>query len=109
VRAFDQYGKSLSRYPDELHCHFILADDGETQAAGAQGMDMMDEQRKGVKSARRSDQGQCRVKSTQLNLLDYATRETPVQLSEFKVQGIKNLKLSWLVPLAIKLALQPPL
>jgi len=26
-----------SRYPDELHRHFILADDGETQAANAQG------------------------------------------------------------------------
>jgi hypothetical protein len=77
-----RFGNRLSRYPDELHCHFILADDGETQVARRAGMDMTDEQRKGPSLL--EGQGYCRVKSTQLNLLDYTTREMPVQSSRLK-------------------------
>ena len=77
-----RFGNRLSRYPDELHRHFILADDGETQVARRAGMDMMDEQRKGTSLL--EGQGYCRVKSTQLNLLDYTTREMPVQSSRLK-------------------------
>ena len=77
-----RFGNRLSRYTDELHRHFILADDGETQVARRAGMDMMDEQRKGTSLP--EGQGYCRVKSTQLNLLDYTTREMPVQSSRLK-------------------------